>query len=89
MKFLFVVLLLQASDMDEYMDIIGLSMNGTDKRNFYTTESIIQDEQTMHTVESNFLIMKQENMGKEYSHSNQNILEVENTNKGIDLFNLT
>ncbi|XP_043518592.1 NK-tumor recognition protein isoform X2 [Frieseomelitta varia] len=72
---------LQASDTDEYMDIIGLSMNGTDKRNFYTAESIVQDEQTMHTVESNFLIMEQENIGKEYSHSNQSILDVENTNK--------
>ncbi|XP_033179339.1 NK-tumor recognition protein isoform X5 [Bombus impatiens] len=56
---------LQTSDMDEYMDIIGLSMNGTDKKNFCTTESIIQDEQAIHSLESNLLIMKQEELGKE------------------------
>ncbi|XP_050584449.1 tetratricopeptide repeat protein 14 homolog isoform X5 [Bombus affinis] len=56
---------LQASDMDEYMDIIGLSMNGTDKKNFCTAESIIQDEQAIHSLESNLLIMKQEELGKE------------------------
>ncbi|XP_060822442.1 NK-tumor recognition protein-like isoform X3 [Bombus pascuorum] len=56
---------LQASDMDEYMDIIGLSMNGTDKKNFCTAENIIQDEQAIHSLESNLLIMKQEELGNE------------------------
>ncbi|OAD55876.1 hypothetical protein WN48_04170, partial [Eufriesea mexicana] len=74
---------LQASDMDEYMDIIGLSMNGTDKRNFCTTESILQDEQAVHTLESNFLIMKQEELGKESLHINQSISNLKSTNKGI------
>ncbi|KOC60267.1 hypothetical protein WH47_08596 [Habropoda laboriosa] len=55
---------LQASDMDEYMDIIGLSMNATDKRNFCSSENILQDEQAMHTLESEFHITKQEDLGK-------------------------
>ncbi|KOX70691.1 hypothetical protein WN51_05268 [Melipona quadrifasciata] len=66
---------LQTSDMDEYMDIVGLSINGADKRNCYVAESIVQDEQT---IESNFLVTKQEN-----------ILDLENTDKGIDLFDST
>ncbi|XP_017759100.1 PREDICTED: NK-tumor recognition protein [Eufriesea mexicana] len=70
---------LQASDMDEYMDIIGLSMNGTDKRNFCTTESILQDEQAVHTLESNFLIMKQEELGKESLHINQKYTTEDNS----------
>ena len=73
--------------MDEYMDIVGLSMNGTDKRNFYIAESIAQDasERTTHTLESNFPVTKQENIEEEYSRSDQSILDLGNTDKGIDL----
>lgn len=69
--------------MDEYMDIIGLSMNGTDKRNFCTSESILQDEQAIHSLESNFLIMKQEDLEKESLHINQSTSGLKNTDKGI------
>lgn len=73
----------QTSDMDEYMDIIGLSMNGTDKRNFCTSESILQDEQAIHSLESNFLIMKQEDLEKESLHINQSTSGLKSTDKGI------
>lgn len=79
--------------MDEYMDIIGLSMNGTDKKNFCTAESIIQDEQAIHSLESNLLIMKQEELGKESclssSQGNYSTSDIKSTNKGINLFHLT
>ncbi|XP_050481658.1 NK-tumor recognition protein-like isoform X4 [Bombus huntii] len=78
---------LQTSDMDEYMDIIGLSMNGTDKKNFCTAESIIQDEQAIHSLESNLLIMKQEELGKESClSSSQEYMTEGNTYYKIDDF---
>lgn len=76
-------ILFQTSDMDEYMDIIGLSMNGTDKRNFCTSESLLQDEQAIHSLESNFLIMKQEDLEKESLHINQSTSSLKSTDKGI------
>ncbi|XP_043599350.1 NK-tumor recognition protein-like isoform X4 [Bombus pyrosoma] len=78
---------LQASDMDEYMDIIGLSMNGTDKKNFCTAESIIQDEQAIHSLESNLLIMKQDELGKESCLlSSQEYMTEDNSYYKIDDF---
>ncbi|XP_071860736.1 uncharacterized protein isoform X4 [Bombus fervidus] len=78
---------LQASDMDEYMDIIGLSMNGTDKKNFCTAESIIQDEQAIHSLESNLLITEQEELGnKSCLSSSQEYMTEGNSYYKIDDF---
>ncbi|CAK9806843.1 Peroxisome proliferator-activated receptor gamma coactivator-related protein 1 [Anthophora quadrimaculata] len=75
---------LQASDMDEYMDIIGLSMNATDKRNFCTSENILPDEQPLHTLDSEFLITKQEDIGKEFFHVNQTVSDLNSSKEGIE-----
>ncbi|XP_017885090.1 peroxisome proliferator-activated receptor gamma coactivator 1-alpha-like isoform X2 [Ceratina calcarata] len=60
---------LQATDMDEYMDIVELNTNTTDERSLSSTENIFQDEQTVH--ESNHLLLQQEDV-EEKPVSNQN-----------------
>nr|XP_012145338.1 PREDICTED: uncharacterized protein LOC100875347 isoform X5 [Megachile rotundata] len=69
---------LQTSDMDEYMDIIGFNINATDKKNFCTSENVLQDE-LIHSIESDFLVMKEEDFEKESLQSSHSILDVENS----------
>ncbi|XP_076176418.1 uncharacterized protein LOC143151298 isoform X3 [Ptiloglossa arizonensis] len=68
---------LQATDMDEYMDVIGLSMNTTDKKSFCISESVFHDEQSIQTLKSDYLKTNQKNLGKKSLQSSQNTEEPE------------
>ncbi|XP_015430145.1 PREDICTED: NK-tumor recognition protein [Dufourea novaeangliae] len=66
---------LQATDIDEYMDIIGLNMNSTDRKSFCISENVFQDEQSTQTLESEYFRTKQVDLKKECLQSSQNIQE--------------
>lgn len=73
--------------MDEYMDIIGFNINTIDKKNFCTSENILQDE-LIHTVESDFLVANEEDLEKESHQISHNTLDLEISNNKTGLFNL-
>ncbi|KAG7200971.1 hypothetical protein KM043_003329 [Ampulex compressa] len=76
---------LQASDMDEYMDIIGLSMNIGDKKNFYSTENLLQDE-SPDIVDRDSLAAKEVHSDKQNSQIRHYALEAEHcSNKEIEI----
>lgn len=75
--------------MDEYMDVIGLSMNTTDKKSFCISESVFHDEQSIQTLKSDYLKTNQKNLGKKSLQSSQNTEEPESSSKDIGLFNLS
>ncbi|KZC08557.1 hypothetical protein WN55_10904, partial [Dufourea novaeangliae] len=72
---------LQVSNIDEYMDIIGLNMNSTDRKSFCISENVFQDEQSTQTLESEYFRTKQVDLKKECLQSSQNIQEPNSNNK--------
>ncbi|XP_076669360.1 uncharacterized protein LOC143369380 isoform X1 [Andrena cerasifolii] len=75
---------LQATDMDEYMDIIGLGMNSTDKKSLCTSDNILQDDKLIEIQESDFLKMKQEELKKESFQNEQNIQMLESSDNVLE-----
>lgn len=74
--------------MDEYIDVIGISMNSTDKRNFCMSESTLHDEQEIHNLDSDLSITKQADLTKESLYSNQGIVHLNSCNKDTGLMHI-
>ncbi|XP_053975874.1 NK-tumor recognition protein isoform X2 [Hylaeus volcanicus] len=75
---------LQATDMDEYMDVIELNTNTTDRKSFSISENAFQDEKSILTRKSNYLKTNQKNLGKESLRSSQSIQELESRSTDIE-----
>ncbi|XP_076632979.1 uncharacterized protein LOC143347585 isoform X1 [Colletes latitarsis] len=75
---------LQATDTDEYMDVIGLCMNTTDKKSFCISESVFQDEQSILTLKPNYLKTNQKHLEKESLQSSQSTQESESSTNDIE-----
>ncbi|XP_031848169.1 uncharacterized protein LOC116433801 isoform X2 [Nomia melanderi] len=72
---------LQATDIDEYMDIIGLNMNTTDRKSFCISENVFQDEQLIQTLESDGCKTKQADFKRERLQTSKNVQEPSSSNK--------
>lgn len=72
--------------MDEYMDIIGLNMNTTDKKNFYTSENVLQDDESIEVHGLSPLKVKQEDSKEQSLEKNRNIIKTEYSYQKLGIF---
>ncbi|XP_078034696.1 uncharacterized protein LOC144468821 [Augochlora pura] len=75
---------LQTSDIDEYMDIIGLNMNNTDRKSICNSETVFQDEQVAQTLEPECYKAKQVELKRECLQNSKHIHEPSSSNKNTE-----
>nr|XP_033330832.1 NK-tumor recognition protein [Megalopta genalis] len=75
---------LQTTDIDEYMDIIGLNTNNTDRKSICSSESIFEDEQAMQTLEPECFKAKQVDLTREYLQNDKEKHEPSSSNKNTE-----
>lgn len=84
----FINFMFQATDIDEYMDIIGLNMNTTDRKSFCISENVFQDDQLIQNLESEGCKTKQTDFKRECLQTSKIVQEPSSSNKTTGLFTL-
>ncbi|XP_076293648.1 uncharacterized protein LOC143215420 [Lasioglossum baleicum] len=75
---------LQTSDIDEYMDIIGVNMNTTDRKSFCNSENVLQEEQIKQTTEPESFKTKKAGLKRECFQNSKNTQEPSSSNQDTE-----